>query len=295
MLFLKKLEPYFSFTPGERRGVIVLLCIMGVSIFIRIIMPFLQRDKPATITVEELNFKINTTYQKKIVDNNDGNNFFSDINQPDDKIDPNTASAEKLISIGFSKFAAQNILKYRNKGGVFYSNSDLYKIYGVDSTSFEIISKSIRIKNQWKQTAKDENANSSNFQLIELNSADTSLLIKISGVGYVIGGRIIKYRSQLGGFVKKEQLKEIYGLEENTYSNIVKYCTIDTTLLIKLPLNSADEITIEKHPYITKYQAKAILKYRKLVGKFESFADLKQSNIFSDEELNKIIAYLILN
>jgi competence protein ComEA len=296
MQFLKKLQPYFSFTPGERRGVFVLLCIMGLSIFVRILMPFFHSEKQAIFTVEALNISLDSAHQNNLRSQPDNDfDIFSQANQSNRNIDPNTASKEELISVGFSEFAAQNISKYRKKGGVFYSISDLYKIYGVDSTKVDKISKSIYIKKFPAETAKKDKSVCATNSLIDLNSADSIVLLKISGVGAVLSGRIIKYRSLLGGFVRKEQLKEIYGIDENTFNNIVSNCAIDTMQVIKLKLNSANESTFERHPYISNYQAKAIIKYRKLVGNFNSFADLKQSNIFSDQELNRIILYFSLN
>ena len=49
------------------------------------------------------------------------------------KIDPNVAEFNELGACGLSKFACENIIKYRENGGYFFQLEDLKKIYGIDS------------------------------------------------------------------------------------------------------------------------------------------------------------------
>lgn len=65
---------------------------------------------------------------------------------------------------------------------------------------------------------------------IELNSADTTELKKLRGIGSKLSQRIVKYRTKLGGFTSKEQLKAVYGLSEETYEAILPHVWIDSTL-----------------------------------------------------------------
>lgn len=65
---------------------------------------------------------------------------------------------------------------------------------------------------------------------IELNSADTTTLKKLRGIGSKLSQRIVKYRDKIGGFSNKEDLRKIYGLSEETYLQIVPHVWVDTTL-----------------------------------------------------------------
>ncbi len=65
--------------------------------------------------------------------------------------------------------------------------------------------------------------------MIELNTADTTTLKQLRGIGSILSLRIIKYRKKIGGFTHKEQLKNIYGLSEETYQNILPHVWVDTT------------------------------------------------------------------
>ena len=46
---------------------------------------------------------------------------------------------------------------------------------------------------------------------IEINGADTTLLMKIPGIGSYYASRIVRYRERLGGFASAQQLEEIDG------------------------------------------------------------------------------------
>lgn len=65
--------------------------------------------------------------------------------------------------------------------------------------------------------------------MIELNTADTTALKQLRGIGSKLSLRIVKYRKRIGGFSHKEQLKDIYGLSEETYLHILPHVWVDTT------------------------------------------------------------------
>jgi competence protein ComEA len=50
--------------------------------------------------------------------------------------------------------------------------------------------------------------------VVELNAADSAKLTTIDGIGGAFAKRIIYYRERLGGFIAKEQLKEVFGIDE---------------------------------------------------------------------------------
>ena len=53
--------------------------------------------------------------------------------------------------------------------------------------------------------------------LVELNTADTTILKKVPGIGSTFARRIMKYRELLGGFYDVSQLAEVYGIDEERY------------------------------------------------------------------------------
>ncbi len=66
---------------------------------------------------------------------------------------------------------------------------------------------------------------------VNLNLATEFELELIPGVGDVMSQRILQYRDHLGGYERLEQLMEISGIGEATYTNISAYLTLDNEQL----------------------------------------------------------------
>jgi DNA uptake protein ComE-like DNA-binding protein len=128
---------------------------------------------------------------------------------------------------------------------------------------------------------------------IELNSCDSASLESLPGIGPVLSARIIKYRNLLGGYASVVQLREVYGLTEDTYSIISGRLTADTSAIRKIKINSADYKQLIKLPYFEKEEVSAILKYREMNGRFESINELVGNNLISREKAAKVRAYLV--
>lgn len=101
---------------------------------------------------------------------------------------------------------------------------------------------------------------------VELNSADTTSLKTLYGIGSYYAKKIVEYRQRLGGsFVCAEQLMEIYGIDSVRYAGFEGRVYIDTTLIIPINLYTMPIDSMAKHPYIGKYAAKGIDRYRRSV------------------------------
>jgi competence protein ComEA len=141
-------------------------------------------------------------------------------------------------------------------------------------------------KSEW-----NKNKNSC-LNKLEINSADSTDLLKINGIGPVFSRRIIKYRNMLGGFYKVEQLKEVYGINNERYNSLHNYFLVDTTKIIRINLNNCSLFDLEKHPYISTFEAKAIIHYRKFKKSIQNINELKVNQLLSDSSYNKVSHYL---
>ena len=128
---------------------------------------------------------------------------------------------------------------------------------------------------------------------VNLNSCDTSQLISLPGIGPVLSVRIIKYRNLLGGFASVDQLKEVYGLSEETFELIKERVIADTTLITRININTATYKELSRLPYFEKYEVTAILKYRELKGRIESVNDLSENKLIPADKVSKVRPYLI--
>lgn len=210
--------------------------------------------------------------------------------------DPNTDGKEKLLQLGVAEWIANNILKYREKGGLFETKQDLLKIYGIDSAQYLKLEPFIQLPEDIQTTEifADTPANPEEALLVGLNSADTALLKKLPGIGNVFAERIAKYRDLLGGFVDKKQLLEVYGMQQTRYDKIQDLVYIDQEAT-KIDLNFADQKELHAHPYLSYDQSRAIVKFRNKHGSFTSVNQLVEEGVLDENTFEKIVPYLKLN
>jgi len=202
--------------------------------------------------------------------------------------DPNTVDSSKLEQYGFNNYQANNLINYRSKGGVFSNPTDLLKIYGIDSVFYSRINQYIKIE----QVQPEQNNTGKELVRLELNTADTTDLIYLKGIGTTYANRIINYRNLLGGFYNKEQLSEVYNFPEEVYQQIETKIYVDTLLITKLRINFSDFSELLKHPYLSKKQVKAIIDKRERDGAFKSVSELTSVEGFDSEIIRRIRPYV---
>lgn len=129
----------------------------------------------------------------------------------------------------------------------------------------------------------------------ELNTADSLDLVQLYNIGPVIARRILKYRSLLGGYVNKEQLREVYGIDSSRYNDIAPHLTVNPNLISHIDINSADIDQLKHHPYLDYYQAKAIIRLREEKGPYQSVRDILNIPLIDSETFTRIEPYLTCN
>ncbi len=129
----------------------------------------------------------------------------------------------------------------------------------------------------------------------ELNTADSLDLVQLYNIGPVIARRILKYRSLLGGYVRKEQLREVYGIDSARYNDIAPHLTVDPSRITPIDINTADIDRLKRHPYLDYYQAKAIIRLREEKGTYTGVRDILNIPIIDSETFTRIEPYLICN
>ncbi len=129
-------------------------------------------------------------------------------------------------------------------------------------------------------------------KVLDINSCDSASLEALPGLGPVLSARIIKYRKLLGGFASVEQLREVYGLSEETYNLVSGMLKADPADVIKISINDADYKKLIRMPYFERYEVAAILKYRELKGKVDGVEELVENKLISTETAAKVKPYL---
>ena len=303
-----KRKPFIQFSQSEKRGFFVLLAALAAVIIFLIIRPLIIKHQSETFDFGDFEKSI-SQYQDSIINNLDSNDFRYFANNNRNRsfgrkinpftFDPNTLSVEGWMKLGYSQKQAQAAEKYRQRGGVFRKKDDLKKLFFVDEDDFQILEPYIVIEKipERERNYEHSTANAhrpAETKKIELNTADTTDLKELRGIGSGYAKRIVKYRERLGGFCKPEQLLEVYGFTPELYEKVAPNITIDGDEVRKINLNTATIDQLKRHPYLDYYQAKAIVNYREKYGKFSTVNDLLKANLIYPETFEKIKPYLVV-
>lgn len=221
------------------------------------------------------------------------------------EFDPNSVSESQLHAMGVSRRVASNWVKYLASGARFRRKEDVQRIYGLSTATYDAISPYMLINNEKEITksyaaqSPDSTVNTSakprwkrEIPVIDVNLCTAEELMQLRGIGEVLSDRIIKYRDLLGGFVRVEQLKEVYGLPEETYEAIKPQILIDPNMVNRIRINMADEDILAGFPYIPRRTARQIVSYKSHHGAFRSIDDLRMIRSLQPELIEKIEPYL---
>lgn len=201
--------------------------------------------------------------------------------------DPNIVSDTEFLHLGLTEKQIQTIRNYQSKGGSFRNKADFLKIYGIPQSLKDVLFPYILIEE--KVTERKEKI--STIQL-EVNGTDSIALMALPGIGDKLSKRIVKYRDLLGGFYSVGQLKEVYGLREETIQQIEGMVIVDASKVRKVDLNFADWNELAKHPYIQKALAGKIIKFRSRFGSINEPSVLLDQMVLTREEYDRLKPYL---
>lgn len=316
---MKKLQNFlkeaFSFTQNEARGSLLLILLLVLFVVLMNLSDAFFVGNPPEITIEQLHTLDSTA---SLLDKKSTTSFYSSNTNKSAKkfpFDPNTSSVSTLVALGFPVYLAERIDKYRNKGGKFKKAEDLQKIYGFPPslwrelapfmqfpTSHSVTQHSAQ-NQEFPSTQKNPmvlpsaDLNKTTFEKtntksktirFDLNSADTTQLKLLPGIGSGYAKRIITFRDRLGGFLQVSQVAETYQLSELAIQSITEQCFIQKEIR-KIALNRVDKIT---HPYLTYAQANSLISYRKQHGFYKSEQDLHAVKTLDENTIQRILPYL---
>lgn len=235
-----------------------------------------QQLKPYILLPEESIKKENPTTKKSKI------NYF-DFN-------PNTISKAEWKQLGFKDWQIKTIFNYKAKGGKWKSKADVKRIYGLDEADYINLEPYILLPDE---TEKKESSKKDYTKKVNINTANTKELTNLKGIhSEKYAAIIIKYRTSLGGFIKKEQLREVWNLNEETYNGFIKQVELGSISSTKININTATTEILKAHPYIDWKTANAIFKYKKANGTYKSVQDLKKIHLINNETYLKISPYL---
>lgn len=214
------------------------------------------------------------------------------------RFNPNEASAHDLERLGFSSRLAQRIVRYRESGGKFRKKSDLLRIYGLDTAVYKRLYPFIDLPERFASTRSVRKTTRSAHATLrfDLNTADTSELIAVRGIGSTLASRIVRYRKRLGGYVSMAQLHEVFRLDSAAIDALRAAAFIaDEFTPSRMNVNTTDEYSLSRHPYIGRTLARLMVTYRFQHGPFRSLEDLRQIHLVDDSVYRRISIYLAID
>ena len=266
------LNNYFGFNKQQRNGLLVLLSISFLLFAVRLAYPiFIKADNIVLLNLPLIEKKLDSAYASRPRFSKNNAQKQSGALTKLFVFDPNTVTREQLLLLGLKEKTVQIFLKFRDKGFVFKQKKDLRKVYGISEKLYTQLEPYILIGEttikQPEKPKKQEVSEKSAVKIIpaklELNSADSTELVALDGIGIVYARRILKYRTILGGFTNVEQLKEVYGFSEALFENVKNNFIVDARTLKKINLNKDDFKRLNKHPYLSYELTKSIFDWRR--------------------------------
>ena len=220
--------------------------------------------------------------------------------------DPNTADSAQLRRLGLQIWQIRNIYKYRAAGGIYREKTDFARLYGLTVKEYRELEPYIRISSDYlpaatlvKESASATAKHDTTFvhyypqkiaetAHVVLNTADTTELMTVPGIGPYFARKIVQYGQRLGGYVNVDQLDEI----ENFPAESKRFLVVEGATPQKLNVNKLTLNELKRHPYINFYQAKDITDYRRLHGPIKSLQDLRLLKDFPQAAIERLLPYV---
>ncbi len=221
--------------------------------------------------------------------------------------DPNTADSTTLLRLGLKPWQVRCIYRYRASGGVYSRPEDFARLYGLTTGQFRRLRSYIRIAPDFLPASKTVEEAASKVsdsdrqpnqqprtskitasERVALNSADTTQLMRVPGIGRYYARQIVRYGQRLGGYVSVEQLGEI----EDFPIEAKQYFTVEQQSQRRINVNKLSFMQLSRHPYMGYSRAKAIADYRRLHGPLQSLDQLRASRFFTPEAIHRLEPYV---
>lgn len=283
-MFHKFIKEWYTLNKTQRRGTVLLFLLLISALLFK----FFYRPTAESNAIYFANIIISNTSSTNIPSHPTKDSLFF--------FDPNNIDEYQIQLLPLPKSIIQHIINYRKAGGRFYSRESLKKIYGMNDSIYQKLEPYILIENKNAELTIEKSSlnkftQKQNTLSVELNSADSIQLEKLKGIGKVLSLRIIKYRNRLGGFYDVKQLKEVYGIQDSLYNFIISKntITVDTQLIRRIDITTADFKTLIRHPYFSKDMVIKILDLKK---SNTSITPEKLKSIVGEEYFHKIMFYI---
>lgn len=174
---------------------------------------------------------------------------------------PNFISDYKAYTLGLSVSELTRLKDYLIKGKWINSAQEFQRVSRISDSLLEVLKPQFKFP-EFIQKSSFKTPSKSLIKK-DINTADVKALQAISGIGPALSERIVKYRTYLSGFSEMDQCYEVYGLDSLVVQKLIKQFDIQTPpKIVKLNINTASLDELQKTPYLSRQEARAIIAYR---------------------------------
>lgn len=243
--------------------------------------------------------------------------------------DPNTADSTTLLRLGLSPWQVRSIYRFRAKHGRYHTPEDFMRTPHLTVEQWEHLAPLIRIADKYRllsetgripesrlyqasndtvtrptpvSSPREETSGSphrdtllypikyAEGMVVDLNTADTTILKHIPGIGSYRAKKIVEYRKKLGGYVQVEQIMEACQMPDE----VLPWFCIASPNVAKININNASVNQMMRHPYISFYLAKSIHEWRQKHGRIKEISTLFSLSGFDKEQWPLLEPYISL-
>ena len=299
---MDSLRKWFSFSKGERVAIITILAVILVLILACLFRPSRKSLSDASLhNLDSLLALRQAAIEQQQQQQAEKPQEVAELHPF--PFNPNTITEEEWLQMGLTDRQVRNIMNYKAKGGKFYSKNDLGKLYTISEEEFAqlepfiVLPEVSRGKNaNTKATSQSGVSTGSTtaptekkaIPIVDLNTVDSTTLVELPQIGPYTAVRIIEFREKLGGFVDKEQLRDVKGMDEARFAAIQPYINLGAVEIRKVDVNRADFKTLVHHPYLSYEQVKHIVNQREKRGMIKNWAQLEEL-IKEEGEVNPLL------
>jgi len=289
----KWFSSYFSFSKSQRSGLLVLLVLIVVlqTIYFFVDFSLPIKNNPKKDTWLSVQSEIDSLKEQA--------RFSGSRLYP---FNPNYISDYKGYKLGMSVQEIDRLLAFRKQNRFVNSPKEFQNVTGISDSLLKTMVSYFKFPD-WVNKKKKYTSNlgfgnspfskKKNSNIQDINTADSSDLEKIFGIGELTAKRILSYKDRFGAFVSMEQLNEVWGLSAEVVESLQEHFEIKTlTGIKKLDINNASINELAQFPYFKYALAKQIVIYRSMNEPIVETTDLTKIKGMPNDKIKIIALYL---
>lgn len=299
---MEPVRKWFTFNKGERIAILTLSAAILILVLICLLRP--SKKSLSDSSLHDLDSLL-ALRQAALEEQQQSKGQETHELQPF-PFNPNTMTEEEGLRMGLTERQVRNILNYRAKGGKFYVNSDLGKLYTISEEDFAQLepfivlpevqrsmnNKSAQKKKEGQQEWETKPVAKKAIPVVDLNTVDSTTLVELPQIGGYMALRVLAFRDKLGGFVDKEQLRDVKGMDSTRFATIEPYINIGMAETRKIDVNRDDFKTLVSHPYLSYEQVKRIFNQREKRGMIKDWTQL-EALLREEGEVNPLLEHYL--